>query len=100
MTAQAARRQPGPPFPCAHAGVSGADWCGPPGPRDLAPWELGVHEIVAYGDGLACARGQSSLMVAYFPSRCCGDNHTVLGSYLCAYVRQLMQTSVYVKVLD
>ena len=52
-----------------------------------------VH--VACGAGLACACGQSSLMVAYFPSRYCGDNHTVFGSYLCAYVRQLVQTLVY-----
>ena len=56
---------------------------------------MGVHVACGAGLALACACGQSSLMVAYFPSRCCGDNHTVFGSYLCAYVRQLMQTSVY-----
>ena len=58
---------------------------------------IGVH--AAYDRSAraewACACGQPGLMVAYFPSRCCGDNHTVFGSYLCAYVRQLMQTSVY-----
>ena len=87
-------------MPCAHAGIPGADPGGPPALRGLALGDgsligraMGVH--VACGVRLACAYGQSSLMVAYFPSRCCGDNHTVLGSYLCAYVRQLMQTSVY-----
>ena len=36
----------------------------------------------------ACACGQPGLMVAYFPSRCCGDNHTVFGLHLCAQVHR------------
>ena len=81
-------------LPCANAGIPGADPGGPPALRGPGPWAMagrwGFMWPVVPG-----WHARAASLVAYFPSRCCGDNHTVFGSYLCAYVRQLMQTSVY-----
>ena len=44
-------------------------------------WAMGVDVSCSAGVGMRMrsARGQSSLMVACFPSKCCGDNHVLFG---------------------
>ena len=82
-TQQAARRRPGstrrrqPGWPSE-------------GPARGIALRIGVHAAYARSARAewACACGQPGLMVAYFPSRCCGDNHTVFGLLLCAQVRR------------
>ena len=65
---------------------------------------IGVHAAYARSARVEweCACGQPGLMVACFPSRYCGDNHTVLGLHLCAQVHrcislhEFQRHSVYV----
>ena len=82
-TQQAARRRPG----SARRRQPGWPSEGPA--RGIA-LRIGVHAAHARSARAewACACGQPGLMVAYFPSRCCGDNHTVFGLLLCAQVHR------------
>ena len=81
LTQQAARRRPG---------STGRRRWPSAGPARGIALCIGVHAVYARSAcaGWAYACGQPGLMVAYFPSRCCGDNHTVFGLLLCAQVRR------------
>ena len=83
LTQQAARRRPG------STGRRRPRWPSAGPTRGIALC-IGVHAayVRSARAKFACACGQPGLMVAYFPSRCCGDNHTVFGLHLCAQVHR------------
>ena len=82
----------------ARAQLGGATGWLSEGPARGIALRIGVHAAYARSARAewACACGQPGLMVAYFPSSCCGDNHTVFGLQLCAQVHRCI--SLYISL--